>query len=152
METLAQKINPQAVEVESAGVRFKHLVVSLREGQTIAGIREAPGQWAAVQAGRDRTKHAHRGDHVTLISSDGLSIAERCVVTRASGGSVWLGKPLRLVTLEDEPMYSAGNLSVVPAGVGYSIKRRDGVVEDRLFMSADAAKGEILRRQPSRVA
>ena len=61
-------------------------------------------------------------------------------------------KPLRLVTLEVERTFTAGNLSVVPAGAGYSIKRRDGTVEDRSFMTADAAKGEILRRQPSRVA
>ena len=33
METLAQKINPAAIDVEEVGVRFKHLVVNLREGQ-----------------------------------------------------------------------------------------------------------------------
>ena len=153
MATLSQKINPAAVEVEAAGNRFRHLVVSLRDNQTIAAVREDPALWGAVQAGRDRTKHAHRGDHVTIVSSDGLSIAERCVVTRALGGSVWLSKPLRLVQLEVEPLYAAGNLEVVPSGAGYSLRRtRDNVVEGRIFLSADAAKSEILRRQPSKVA
>ena len=94
-----------------------------------------------------------RGDRVTLISADGLTIADQLPVVKSLSGSVWLGKPLRLIQLEEVALYSDGKLEVVPSGVGFAVQSvRDGRMEDRMFASAEAAKAEILRRQPVQVA
>ena len=94
-----------------------------------------------------------RGNRVSLISADGLTIMDQAVVTKAFSGNVWLGKPLRMITLEEVAMFSDGQLQIVPAGVGFAIQHvRDGGTEDRVYQSAEAAKSEILRRQPVAVA
>ncbi len=60
---------------------------------------------------------------------------------------------MRVVTLEEEALYEAGALKVVANGAGYSLRHvRDGLVEEKIFQTADAAKSEILRRQPAMVA
>ena len=145
------KLNPSQAAVESAGQYFKHVAVRLRGAQSIAVVREHPEVWTAIQT--TRTLKLQRGDRVTLISADGLTIADQLVVVKALSGSVWLGKPLRMIQLEEVALYSDGKLEVVPSGVGFAVQSvRDGRMEDRMFASAEAAKSEILRRQPVQVA
>ena len=142
-----QKIDPRRVAVDTDGMRFRHLVVDLTERLSIADAREQPELWSRVQERQDLK--VKRGDRVTLVSSDGLTIADQCVVLRAQGGSAWLGAPLRMITLEEVGLFSDGLHQVVPNGVGYSVCNiRSGRVGDRIFNSEEAAKSEILKRQP----
>ncbi len=148
---LQSKLNPGQAVLESAGVCFKHVCVRLRDAQDIAVVRESPACWSAIQG--DRMLKVGRGDRVSLISPDGLTIMDQAVVTKALSGSVWLGKPLRMIQLEEVALFSDGKLEVVPAGVGFAIQHvRDGGTESRINASAEAAKAEILRRQPQQVA
>ncbi len=148
---LQSKLAPGQAAVESAGQFFKHVCVRLTGAQDIAVVREHPEMWTAIQT--TRTLKLGRGDRVTLISPDGLTIADQMVVTKALSGSVWLGKPLRMIQLEEVALYSDGKLEVVPAGTGYALQHvRDGGTESRIYASAEAAKAEILRRQPQQVA
>ncbi len=110
------KLNPGQAAVESAGQYFKHVAVRLAGVQDIAVVREHPEMWTAIQ--HDRMLKLGRGDRVTLISADGLTIADQLVVVKALAGSVWLGKPLRMIQLEEVALYSDGKLEVVPAGTG----------------------------------
>ncbi len=85
----------------------------------------------------------------TLVSHDGLTIHDSYIVTKAEGGSVWLGeKPLRIINLEEDALFSDGVNEVVPKGTGYAVRhvrsRRD---EGPVFTSAKAAEAEVLRRQ-----
>ncbi len=145
------KLAPGSASVESAGHIFKHIAVRLTGVQDIAVVREHPEMWTAIQ--HDRMLKLGRGDRVTLISADGLTIADQLVVVKALAGSVWLGKPLRMIQLEEVALCSDGKLEVVPAGTGYSLQHvRDGGTESRIYQSAEAAKAEILRRQPQQVA
>ncbi len=145
------KLNPGQAAMESAGQIFKHIAVRLTGVQDIAVVREHPEMWTSIQ--HDRMLKLGRGDRVTLISADGLTIADQLPVTKALAGSVWLGKPLRMIQLEEVALFSDGKLEVVPAGVGFAVQSvRDGRMEDRMFASAEAAKAEILRRQPQQVA
>ena len=58
-----------------------------------------------------------------------------------------------MVSLEEVGMFSDGTYEVWPSGTGYALRNcRDGRVEERAFGTAEAAKNEILRRQPSKVA
>ena len=151
LSPLQSKINPGQAAVESAGQFFKHVCVRLKGAQDIAVVREHPEMWTAIQ--HDRMLKLGRGDRVTLISPDGLTIADQMVVTKALAGSVWLGKPLRMIQLEEVALFSDGKLEVVPAGTGFSLQHvRDGGAESRIYASAEAAKAEILRRQPVQVA
>ena len=148
---LQSKLSTSQAVVESAGQFFKHVAVRLRDAQALAVVREHPEMWSAIQ--HDRMLKLGRGDRVTLISADGLSIADQMVVTKALAGSVWLGKPLRMIQLEEVALYSDGKLEVVPSGVGFAVQSvRDGRMEDRVYASAEAAKAEIVRRQPVQVA
>ena len=141
------KLNPTQVTVESAGHTFKHILVSLKGDQQIDVLRETPGAWTLVQANRGLA--VRRGDTVTIMSADGTVKCDSLTVTRALGGEVWLGKPLRIVKLEPDILYEDKAHSVVPVGTGYSIKHaRTDVVEDRVFASVAAAKTELGRRQP----
>ena len=144
------QIHPERAQL--AQHAFRHVVVNLREGDNIATFaQEHVDGWALVQ-GRSELR-VKRGDAVTLVSDDGLTLYDQAMVLKAEGGNVWLSKPLRIVTLEGDVMYSAAGLEVVPRGVGFAIRHaRDGRVEDRVFSSADAAKSELLRRQPRQVA
>ena len=141
------KLNPSQVIVESAGHTFKHILVSLTGTQQIDVLRETPAAWVLVQ-----TNHGlavRRGDTVTIMSADGTVKCDSCTVVRALEGSVWLGKPLRIVTLESDVLYEDKAHSVVPVGAGFSIKHaRSGAVEDKVFASVAAAKTELARRQP----
>lgn len=151
MVTLSRKIQTSQVTLESAGPRFKHLAVALSGDQEIAGVLESPDIWALVQ--QDTMKRVRRGDTVTVISSDGLTIADQAMVVRAEAGRLWFSKPLRMVKLEEIALYEDGQYAVVAVGVGYSLKvKRDGSVDSRVFNTVDAAKQEILRRQPIKVA
>ncbi len=142
----------QASQVEKAAARFKHLVVSLRADQEISGLLETPSAWSAVQAS-DTERRLNRGDRVTIISSDGLMIADQAVVTKALGGDVWISKPLRMIKLEPTPLYEHGAFRVIPNGVGFSIESvPDGRAEAKVFASVEAAKVEIARRQPVKAA
>ena len=125
--------------------------LTLRGTQSIAEVRETPEIWSSIQA--DMAVKVSRGDEVSIISADGLEIADRCRVTKAESGHVWLGKPLRLVEMEPVGLFTDGSLSVWPAGTGFSIKHsRDGMVEDRIYVNEDACRSEILKRRPTRAA
>ena len=151
LPALQSKLSTSQAAVESAGQYFKHVAVRLTGAQDISVVRESPSMWSAVQ--HDRMLKLGRGDRVTLISADGLTIADQMVVTKALAGSVWLGKPLRMIQLEEVALYSDGKLEVVPSGVGFALQHvRDGGTESRVYASAEAAKAEILRRQPQQVA
>ncbi len=145
--TISMKLNPSQVIVESAGHTFKTLLVSLTGDQQIDVLRESPGAWALVQANRGLA--LRRGDTVTVMSADGLVKVDSMTVTRALEGSVWLGKPLRIVALEPDILFEDKAHSVVPVGTGYSIKHaRSGQTEAKVFASVAAAKVELSRRQP----
>ena len=71
---------------------------------------------------------------------------------KALAGSVWFGKPLRLISFEAIGLFESAAYRVLPAGTGFAIQGvRDARVEDRVYGSAEAAKAEILRREPVRV-
>ncbi len=140
------KLNPTQCVVESAGHLFKHIVVTLSGDQEIAVLRESPSAWTLVQANRNLV--LKRGDTVSILSADGLVFAESIGVKRALAGEVWLDKPLRIRTLEPDVLYETPGHSIVPAGVGFSIKHNRGQTEDRVFATVEAAKTELSRRQP----
>ncbi len=72
---------------------------------------------------------------------------KRTFGTRAIGGEIWLGKPLRIVNLEPEILFEGAAHTVVPVGVGFSIKHhRSGQEEDRVFQTVAATKTELSRR------
>jgi len=141
------KLSPAQCSMELAGNTFRHLLVVLKGEQQIDILRETPGAWALVQSNRGLA--VRRGDTVTIMSADGTVKADQLTVIRAMGTDVWLGKPLRIVALEPDILYETKSHSVVPVGVGYSIRHaRNDVVEDRVFASVAAAKTELNRRQP----
>ena len=145
-QTLATKIND--VTVDQDGFVFRHLVVNLRESDNIVTFREDVTRWTVVQsATHTRIK---RGDKVTLISFDGLTIHDSYVVTKAEGGSVWLNdKPLRIISLEQDALFSDGTNEVIPKGTGYAVRHvRSKRDEGPVYTSAKAAEAEVLRRQP----
>ncbi len=144
------KLNPTQCVVESAGHLFKHIVVTLSGAQEIAVLRETPSAWRLVQANRNLV--LKRGDTVSIISSDGLVFAESLGVKRALAGEVWLDKPLRIRTLEPDVLYETPQHSIIPAGVGFSIKHNRGQTEDRIFATVEAAKTELNRRAPVQAA
>ncbi len=135
---LNAKINPTQARLEHGGQVWKHIVVTLRGTQTIAEVRESPELWTSIQA--DMAVKVARGDEVSLISPDGLEIADRCRVTRAQDGQVWLGKPLRMVSLEPVGLFNDGQSEVWPNGTGFSIRHRDGMVEDKVYVNQDACR------------
>ncbi len=145
------KLNPNRAAVDTDGQRFRHIVVDLTDQHTIATAHEEPELWSAIQGvGHLRVK---RGDRVTLISADGLTVMDQAPVLRAQGGSVHLGVPLRMIALEEVALFSAGGLAVWPVGTRFGIKHdRDGRVEEKTFHSEEAAKVELLKRRPARVA
>lgn len=147
---MQQKIDPSRCTVD-LGRMFKHLHVRLTELQTIDAAASSPECWKAIQG--DGTKRLARGDIVSLIAADGLTISDSHRVSKAIAGHVWLTKPLRIVKLEEDALFSDGTREVVPNGTGYSIRTvRDGRVEDKIYQTTEAAKGEVLRRQPKRAA
>ena len=144
------KLQAAQAQVEQVGFRFKHLSIALHGIQTIAEVLETPDAWSAIQG--DKVRHLGRGDTVSIISADGLTIADRAVCIKALAGHCWFGKPLRMVTLEDVSLFEDRAFKVVPAGTGFAIMSvRDARVDDKIFATADAAKAEILRRQPVQV-
>ena len=139
-------------QVSKAEACYRHIVVTLKEGQPLSWLREHPEAWSSVQAG-DRSLIVGRGDEVTIISSDGLEKADRLPVLKALEGSVWLGKPLRVIKLEQPPLWENNVYRIVPVGTGFSLQnKRDERTEDDIFLSVDKAKHEALRRQPVRAA
>ena len=144
-----RKINPSQASLEYAGVQFKHVVVALSGDQTIAGVLETPDMWVNLQSGMRLSK----GDRVTVIAADGNALADMAMVVKAEAGQLWFSKPLRVVALDEVALFSDGVHRVVPVGTGYSVSNiRSGRVGDRIFHSEEAAKAEILKRQPSKVA
>ncbi len=71
------KLSPGQAAVESAGQYFKHVAVRLTGAQSIAVVREHPEMWSAIQ--HDRMLKLGRGDRVTLISADGLTLPISCL-------------------------------------------------------------------------
>ncbi len=144
---MIRTIHPTQAKVDSVGQVFKHLVITLECTQTIAEVFETPECWKMVQGVRD--KQLRRGDAVTIISPDGLTLADRATVVRAQAGEVWFGKPLRLVSFDEVALYENDAHRVVPVGTGYSIEtKRDGRVDDRIFPNVEGARLEIISRQP----
>jgi len=149
---ITPKINASAqVTVDSCGKCYKHVVVALRGEQTIAGVLADPDIWTNMQG--DGAKRCGKGDLVTVISPDGLGMADRVMVTRAEAGRLWFSKPLRMIIFDEVACFSDGRFAVEPKGTGYVIKSvRTKEPEPKLFTTAKAAEVEILRRQPSKVA
>ncbi len=145
------KIQAAQAQIESVGHRFKHLSVALHGSQTISQVLETPEAWTAVQG--DRMRHLSKGDQVTLISADGETVCEGAMVTKAEAGSVWFSKPLRLIQLEPVALFEDRMYRVVPRGVGYAVQNiRDGRTEEKVFASVEAAKVDIVKRQPVKLA
>lgn len=141
------KLREGQAAIETEGYLWKHVVVTLNAQQSIAELREEPGAWTAVQSNRQMM--LRRGDKVSIISADGASIADSCVVINAVGGRVELSKPLRMISLEAGVLFTNGQIEVVACGVGYSLKSvRDDVPEERIYQSVDSAKAAIFKRQP----
>ena len=148
---VSAKLQASQAMVEAVGHRFKHLSIALRGTQEIATVLAQPDAWTDVQA--DRVRCLNKGDRVSLISPDGLVLADQAMVTKAEAGHLWFSKPLRLVNFEEVGLYEGDVHRVVSVGVGYSIQTlRDGRTDDRVFATAKAAESEIHRRAPVSVA
>ncbi len=140
-------------QVGTAQSKEKHVFVQLRGDQTVAEVLETPGFWVPLQR-LWQGMALSRGDFVTIQSPDGLVKADRAYVKKISEGHVWFGPPARMLNLdpEDAGLYSNGVHQVVNNGSGYSVKTvRDSRVDTRVYSTAEAAKAEVLRRQPVRV-
>ena len=145
------KIQSAQSQIESVGYRWKHLSVALHGNQSISAVLEDPTCWSSVQA--DKVRCLNKGDKVSIISSDGLTLADQVVVVKALAGSVWLGKPLRLIQMESVGLFEGDAYRVVPAGTGFAIQgTRDSRTDDRVFATAKAAESEIHRRAPVKAA
>ncbi len=150
-QKMLNKLRVSQASVDLCGQKFKHLVISLTGEQSIVGVLQDPDIWTAIQS--DRMLHLSKGDRVTVVSPDGLVLAESAMCVKAEAGRCWFGKPLRTVALEETPLFEDGKHRVVAVGTSYSVASiRDGRVEDRLYSSAKAAESEILRRAPVQVA
>ena len=146
-----QKLQASQSQVEAAGFRWKHLSVALHGDQTIAGVLETPDAWSALQT--DRVRCLSKGDKVSVISADGLVLADQAIVTKALAGSVWFSKPLRMVSLEEVALFSDDKHRIIAVGTGYSIQTlRDGRTDEKIFGTPKAAEAEIHRRAPVSVA
>jgi hypothetical protein len=146
------RIGVDQVAIESHGHLWKHAVLRLRGSMTIAEVRERPELWIHYQANPNQA--LRRGDHVTVVSADGLSRAWMMVVLQAEAGKVWLGKPLAMDSFEPEVLFESQLYVVAPLGTGYVVKsKRTGEIEaNKTYPTVDAAKAEILRRQPTKAA
>ncbi len=145
------KLQAQQAQVEWVGHRLKHISVELRGSQTISQVLEDPTCWTAVQG--DRMRHLSRGDQVTLISADGETVCEGAMVVRAEGGQCWFGKPLRLVQLDGVALFEDRMYRVVPRGTGYAVQGvRGGRTESKVFPTVEAARVDIVKRQPVKAA
>lgn len=142
---VAKKIQPMQAKIDD-GFTGKHVRIELRAEQTIDGVLHDPGMWTAITLSK--------GDTVSVISPDGLAMADSAMVVKAEGGRCWFSKPLRMVSFEVSNLYSDGIYEVVTHGVGYVIKSlRDGLTHyDQTFATAKAAEHEIVRRRPVKVA
>ena len=129
----------------------RHFVFVLGEQDIIATFaQDAVNCWGPVQ--RRESTRLRRGDRVSFLSHDGLTEYDSCPVLKAQGNSVWFGKPLRIITFEEDALYSDGHKQVVPQGTGYAIKDiASGTVSPNVYLTADAAKSALLREQPVRV-
>jgi hypothetical protein len=146
-----QKLQAAQSQVEAAGYRWKHLSVALNGNQTIAEVLETPDAWSALQT--DRVRCLSKGDKVSIISADGLVLADQAIVTKALAGSVWFSKPLRMVSLEEVALFSDDKHRIIAVGTGYSIQTlRDGRTDEKIFGTPKAAEAEIHRRAPVSVA
>ena len=146
-----QKLQAAQSQVEAAGYRWKHLSVSLTGNQSIAEVLETPDAWSALQT--DRVRCLSKGDKVSIISADGLVLADQAIVTKALAGSVWFSKPLRMVSLEEVALFSDDKHRIIAVGTGYSIQTlRDGRTDEKIFGTPKAAEAEIHRRAPVSVA
>ena len=142
------KIAPTDVDIDSVTRHTKHIWVRMVPDATIAEYTEQPEAWRRIQ--EDRNLRVGKGDHITLVTTDGSIIYERLPVLRASGGSLWMGKPLRVVRLEVElGLFCSETHQVEPVGTMYGVvERRSGVQESMLYQTEEQAKHAILRRMP----
>ncbi len=145
------KIYSNQCRVQHVGSTFKHLVLSLKGEQLIADVLQTPDAWKHIQS--DQTHRLKKGDTVTIVAADGNSLADQAMVIKAEKGEVWFSKPLRLIRFEEVGLFGDGRLEVTPVGTGYSVRNiREGHTEGKIFHSVDAAKVEILKRQPVKAA
>ena len=145
-DVLSKKLHPSQASID-AGQMFKHLHLTLRHDQTIAGVHEDPDLWQVIQG--NLNTRVSRGDEVTIISADGLQLADRCRVVRAQSGAVWLSKPLRMVELQDVALFQTPHHEVVPVGTGFSVRTlRGGVIDPKVFQTEEQAKMAVLQRSP----
>jgi hypothetical protein len=142
----------RAEQAQPAQSAIRHTVVTLKPSDNIATFAaENVDAWALVQArGELRVK---KGDRVTLVSNDGLTMHDSCVVTKAESGRVWLSKPLRVVTLEADGLYGNDRYQIIPIGTSFGIfdKRLDRQHGDKTYPSAAAAESALHRLSPVRV-
>ena len=152
MISLSKKIHVSQAVVDTAGQARKHIVVTLRGEQTIADVLATPEAWTGIQS--DGTKALRKGDVVSVISPDGLALADSAMVVKAEGGRCWFSKPLRMVSFEVSTLYSDGTHAVESHGTGYVIKTlRDGSINyGQIFATAKAVEIEIERRKPVKAA
>ncbi len=136
-KTLVTKIR----KVDLHEMVFRHIFVTLTERDNLATFREDPSRWTAVQSAQHT--RVKRGDSVTLVSHDGLTIHDSYIVTKAEGGCVWLNdKPLRVINLEEDALFSDGVNEVVPKGTGYAVRHvRSKRDEGPVYTSAKACRG-----------
>ena len=139
------RIAPNRIEIDFVGKHSRRLVLHLTDGETVAKIRENPAAFTAVQA--DHNRRLLRGDRLTIITDDSMTIAEGFVVTKANGEGVWFSAPARIINLEPEVLYQSETYEVVPHGSRYSVRdRRSGHVDGVLYDSARAAEFAIMKR------
>ena len=147
-----QKIHVSQAVVDWAGQARKHIHVTLRGDQRIDAVLAEPSAWLGIQ--QDGMKRLAKGDVVSVISPDGLAVADPAMVVRAEAGNCWFSKPLRMVKFEAVALYSDGRHEVVSVGTHWAIKNiRDGNIDyTMMYPSPKAAEVEIERRKPVKAA
>lgn len=143
-----KRFSPTQLTVEWNGQLSKHCILSLRAGQaTISEALQTPALWGMIQA--NQVTALRPGDTVTVISPDGLVRADSAMVT-AGGSEVYFSKPLRLVEMQPVALFETVSHRVIPEGSRFAIQsKKDGTVDrTKLYQTVEAAKHELLARQP----
>ena len=148
-------LDPKHIQTDSCGKVFRHVVLTLQPGQSMAELRETPSAFKRVQQSRD--KKILRSDFISVIENTengGTRTYYKAPVTSCEGPDVYLGKPQHVIDQDPVVLYSADPLyEVVPNGVRYSIRdKRSDHIDQLTFESVASATREIDRRHPKHAA
>jgi hypothetical protein len=146
---MTNKLSPTQIRKENH--TFRHLLLTLSGDQTASWVLESPEIFRLSQHSPD--SRLARGDRLTIISADGNTIYDSCIVVRAESGLVYLSKPLRIVTLEAAALWEDAFNEVIAVGTGFSLKnKKTNHIDSHIHQSVDACKASYQRSLPQQVA